>query len=261
MHAMDCMDVQRYVGMSSASAYTQLLLAHERTQRVSVFRYRTPPSLQQRIQLTPIEQSLISQALTLRKSTRLPFWNALFTACVMDQTHTPQLVGEAFFHNGPGEAVTYDRDAVEAGVLEELVRDDAPNVGLSSEVRDAEDRVWYLQLLDFHCGISLHNETLAALVCSHLMPDGYLLIDSGDSYHACGFELVTAKARLHMLGKALLAAPIVDSHYIAHQLQQDASSIRISKGGKVSRGPFVVRAWVPNACDEECVASDHTSIE
>ena len=245
MHAMNGLDVQRYVGMSAASAYTQLLLTHLRVQRISVFRYRSPPSLQQRIQLTSADQLLIDQALTLRKSARLPFWNALFSACLLSETHTPQLVGAAFFHSGPGEAVVYDRDAVEAGVLEELARQGAANVGISSEVSDAEGCVWHLPLLDFHCEVSPHNEALAALVCSHLMLDGYLLIDSGDSYHACGFKLFTSEERVRMLGKALLTAPVVDSHYVAHQLQQDASSIRISKGGKASRGPFVVRAWAP----------------
>jgi hypothetical protein len=237
--------VERYIGMSSASAYTQLLLTHLRVQRVSVFRYRSPPSLQQRIQLTSPELLLIDQALALRRSTRLPFWNALFTVCLLSETHTSQLVDAAFFHGGPGEAVAYSRNAVEAGVLEKLTLQGAANVGISSEVRDASGCVWHLPLLDFHCEISPQNEALAALVCSHLMPDGYLLIDSGDSYHACGFALSTSEERVHMLGKALLTAPIVDIHYIAHQLQQDASSIRISKGGKASRGPFVVRAWAP----------------
>lgn len=245
MQAITDPDVQCYVGMSAASAYTRLLLTHLCVQRVSVFRYRSPPLLQQRIQLTSAEQSLIDQALALRRGTHLPFWNALFTACLLGEAHTAQLVGAAFFHNGPGEAVAYDRDAVEAGVLEVLVRDGVANLGLSSEVRDADGCVWHLPLLDFHCEVSPHNEALAALVCSHLMPDGYLLIDSGDSYHACGFKLLMPKERVHMLGKALLTAPIVDSHYIAHQLQQDTSSIRISKGGKALRGPFVVRAWTP----------------
>lgn len=245
MHTMNGPDVQRYVGMSAASAYTQLLLTHLRVQYVSVCRYRSPPSLQQRIQLTSPDLLLIDQALALRKSTRLPFWSALFTTCLLNETHTPQLVGAAFFHSGPGEAVAYDRDAIEAGALEELARQGAANVGISSEVRDASGAAWHLPLLDFHCDVSPHNEELAALVCAHLMPDGYLLIDSGDSYHACGFELSTPEERVHMLGKALLTAPIIDIHYIAHQLQQDASSIRISKGGKASRGPFVVRAWSP----------------
>lgn len=234
-----------WVGMSAAGAYTRLLLAHGCVQRVAIFRYPSHPPLQQRFRPSGEEQCLIDQALDLRKRASLPFWNALFGACLLAQAHTPGLIDAAFFHNGPGEAVAYDRNALEAGVLEELVRSGATNVGLSSEVRDVEDRIWHLALLDFHCDISPQNESLAALLCSHLMPEGYLLVDSGDSYHACGFGLLTIQGRVRMLGKALLAAPVVDAQYIAHQLQQDASSIRISKGGKASRRPIVVRASGP----------------
>jgi hypothetical protein len=35
------------------------------------------------------------------------------------------------------------------------------------------------------------------------------------------------------------------SHYIAHQLQQGANSIRISRGGKAFSSPVLVRAWAP----------------
>lgn len=238
--------VERYVGMSSADAYTQILLMHRHVQRAAVFRYHSPPPLQRRIQLTSDEQSLVDRAISLRKSTHLPFWHALFATFLQGESHTDQLIEAAFYHNGPGEVVGYDRNEVEAGALIELAQRGEKNLGLSSWVSDADGRVWHLPLLDFHCEISPSNELLAARVCSRLMPEGYLLIDSGDSYHACGLELHTPEQRVHMLGMALLAMPAVDGHYIAHQLLQDVSSIRISKGGKASREPCVVRAWVPN---------------
>lgn len=237
-------DVARYVGMSAVDAYMHLLAEH-RVQRISVFEYNSPPSLQRRIQISPTEKELIDQALKLRQTTQLPFWNCLLTTCLLSGTHTSNLVEAVFFHNGPGKATSYDRSAIETGLVENLVRGDVRNFGLSSEVRDVNGYERHLQLMDFHCEISTQNEALADLVCRHLMPDGFLLVDSGDSYHACGFRLLMAEERVRMLGKALLAAPIVDSHYIAHQLQQGASSIRISKGGKEFRDPRVVRAWGP----------------
>lgn len=236
------LDTQSLVGLAAADAYTKIILSHGNVQRVSVYEYSSPPSLQQRINVTPGEQFLIDQALVLRKDTKLPFWNALFAAYLQSQTHSPELIGAAFFHNGPGEPVAYDRVAIETRTLEALARSGQRNLGLSSLVHDEIGHVWHLPLLDFHCDISPHNEDLAALICSHVMPDGFILIDSGDSYHACGTALLSPEGRIQMLGRALLAAPVVDGHYIAHQLQQEASSIRISKGGKASRSPVVVRA-------------------
>lgn len=236
------LDTRSLVGLAAADAYTKIILSHGSVRRVSVYQYSSPPTLQQRIAITPNEQLLIDQALVLRKDTKLPFWNALFAACLQSQTHSSELIGAAFFHNGPGVPVAYDRIAIETGALEELAQSGQRNLGLSSLVHDDQGHAWHLPLLDFHCDISSQNEELAALICSHVMPGGYILIDSGDSYHACGTSLLSPGERIQMLGKALLAAPVVDGHYIAHQLQQEASSIRISKGGKASRSPVVVRA-------------------
>jgi hypothetical protein len=81
-------DAKSYIGMSAAGAYTRLLLAHAHVQRVAVFRYASPPPLQQRLRPSNEEQLLIDQALALRKNAPLPFWNALFGACLLAQTHT-----------------------------------------------------------------------------------------------------------------------------------------------------------------------------
>jgi len=242
MISTEFMDAQSWIGLPASTAYTRLLLSESRVQRFSVFKYCAPPPLQQRIQMTEADQSIVEHALQLRRTTHLPFWNAMFASCLLREVYSDQLVAAAFFHNGPGESIDYVRRDLERGVLDEVAEGGGGNVGLSSAVRDGDLHLWHLALLDFRCEISPKNESLVALVCSHLMPHGYLLIDSGDSYHACGLGLLSAEERVHMLGKALLAAPIVDSHYIAHQLQQPASSIRISRGGKTLRCPRVVRA-------------------
>jgi hypothetical protein len=247
MTSTEFTDAQSWVGLPASTAYTRLLLSDPRVQRFSVFKYRTPPTLQQRIQMTEADKAIMEHALELRRTAHLPFWNAMFASCLIRGTYSDELVMAAFFHNGPGESVEYARSDLEGGVLNELAETGGGNVGLSSAVRDANLQVWHLALLDFRCDISPKNEALAALVCSHLMPQGYLLIDSGDSYHACGLTLLSAEERVHMLGKALLAAPIVDSHYIAHQLQQPESTIRISRRGKTSRGPRVVRVSLQQA--------------
>lgn len=245
MQISNSLDMNQIVGLSAAKAYEQLLLAHAQASQVELFRYRTPLSLQNRIKLSSSEQALIDRALEIRKSIGLPFWSAVFTSALLGEALTSQLVEAALFHNGPGEAVEMSRTEIEEGSIERVVRSGAKNVGLSSKVRDFEGVEWHLALLDFHCDVSSQNESLAALICQNLMPSGYFLIDSGDSYHACGIELLAPMGRIRMLAKALLMAPIVDSNYIAHQLQQDLSTIRVSVGGKASREPYVVRAWAP----------------
>jgi hypothetical protein len=57
--------------------------------------------------------------------------------------------------------------------------------------------------------------------------------------------MVSDEGRIHMLAVALLASPIVDARYVAHQLLQDSSSIRISRGGKLGKVPVIIDAWEP----------------
>ena len=233
------------IGKPAAFAYTALLLSHSRVQQIHVFKYRSPPPLQQRIAMTATEQGIIEHALELRRAVCLPFWNAVFAACLIRQQHTPALLSAAFFHSGPGSETPYQRRDLENGLLDQVSGDAARNVGLSSEVRDASGQSSHLGLLDFHCDISSRSEAIVNDICREVMPGGYLILDSGDSYHACTLELLTPEQRVRMLGKTVLATPVVDSSYIAHQLQQDASSIRISKGGKTNKKPVVIQAWRP----------------
>lgn len=234
--------IRSFVGLSAACAYTRLL-SLLKVQRATILRYSSPPPLQSRVELTQDDQSLIQDALKIRQETKMPFWNALFSAALVRQYHSPGLVSAAFFHNGPGEPEPLQMSKIESGLLKGVAETEN-NVGLSSEVYDSNGIVKHIPMLDFHCEISPHNEALADLVCEHLMPHGHLLIDSGDSYHACGLSLISCEQRFQMLGKALLVAPVVDSFYIAHQLQQPTSSIRISKGGRARVEPKVVRAFV-----------------
>jgi hypothetical protein len=92
--------------------------------------------------------------------------------------------------------------------------------------------------------VSPGNKTVINQICRRVMPQGFLLLDSGGSYHACSLTLVSDVDRIHMLAKALLASPIVDARYVAHQLL-DSNSIRVSQGGKTGRVPIVIDAWTP----------------
>lgn len=84
--------------------------------------------------------------------------------------------------------------------------------------------------MDLHCEVSARNHGVVLRVCRHVMPQGFLLLDSGGSYHACGMTVTSDEGRIHTLGEALLASPTVDARYVAHQLLQESSSIRISLG-------------------------------
>lgn len=247
MSALTQSDLNALLGQPAAVAYRVLLLAQPILQQWSVFRYSSPPTLQQRVPITAAEQAVIDQALEIRELTKIPFWHAVFGACLLRGYCTNSLLQGAFFHNGQGTRTDYDRAALAADMLDTVTGGEQANIGLGSKIIDSDGVAWHLNLLDFHCDIGAANTRIVHSICRELMPQGFLILDSGDSYHAAGIQPVSPEQRIQMLGKALLASPVVDVPYVAHQLQQDSSSIRISKGGKAKKYPIVVDAWCPDA--------------
>jgi hypothetical protein len=235
-------ELRSLIGQSAACAYKTILLSHP-IERVEIFNYQSPPKLQQRVELTEEEHALIGEALKLRASSRIPFWDALFSVSLNSGVFTDSLLSAAFFHNGQGSMTVHDREAVESGILERITVGNQQNVALGSKVVLLANREAHVGLLDFHCDISDTNTKIVHKICRELMPDGFLILDSGDSYHACASSLQSPNERIAMLGKALLVSPIVDAQYVAHQLQQGSSSIRMSRGGKAKKFPTVVDAW------------------
>lgn len=79
---------------------------------------------------------------------------------------------------------------------------------------------------------------MVAAVCRRVMPHGFLLLDSGDSYHACGIALLAGQERPEFLGRSLFFSPIVDSAYVAHQLVQPMRNSHFGRrpASKVPRG-------------------------
>ena len=238
-------DVNSLVGLTAPVVYTSVFLANQKSSILTLCKYTTPLSLQERVVMTLYERVIIEKALDIRKSHKLPFWEAIFYACIEAGDCRDTLLEATLFHNGMGTLQNHTRNEVESGILSRIANDEARNVGLSSEVvMDTGDR-HHLMFIDFHCAITEDNTDLVHRVCRHLMPQGFVILDSGDSYHATSLELGTNDERIKLLGRALLLTPIIDSRYIAHQLQQNASSIRISRGGKCEQFPVAIGVYKP----------------
>jgi hypothetical protein len=231
--------------MEAAAAYRALLLDHTEMQGATLFRYDAPPRMQERILLTDVELDLIELANRTRAGTGVPFWEALFATCSIEERCTDPILTATFFHNGQGEAQQISRMDIEKGVIQSAARDARRIVALGSRLDGVKGTLGHLIFLDLHCEVSPGNKTVVHQICRHVMPQGFLLLDSGGSYHACSLTLVSDVDRIHMLAKALLASPIVDARYVAHQLLQDSNSIRVSQGGKTGRVPIVIDAWTP----------------
>jgi len=236
---------QQLIGMDAATAYRTLILKHPEIQGVTLFQYDAPPQMQERVPLTEVESELIERANRMRRGTGVPFWEALFATCSVEELCTDSIVAATFFHNGQGVPQNISRQEIEDGMMESAAREARRTVALGSRLVGEEGHLGHLNFLDLHCPVSPGKHTIVHRVCRHVMAQGFILLDSGGSYHACSVTLVSNEDRIQTLSKALLASPIVDARYVAHQLLQDSNSIRISRGGKAGKMPIVIDAWAP----------------
>jgi hypothetical protein len=236
---------QQLIGMEAASAYRRLLLGHAEVQGATLFQYEPPPQMQERIPMTNVERELVERANRMRQGTGVPFWEALFATCTVEGRCPDPVLAAAFFHSGQGIAEHVSRQQIEDGIMEVTSRNARRTIALGSRLSGVNGYLGHVNFLDLHCEVSVGNHSLVHRVCREVMPQGFLLLDSGGSYHACGSTVVSDAGRVRMLATALLASPIVDARYVAHQLLQDSSSIRISQGGKMDRVPMIIDAWAP----------------
>lgn len=111
-------------------------------------------------------------------------------------------------------------------------------LAVCSRCTRADGTVGHLPMLDFRaeaCNKSAATARTLELIAKALIaihaPEG-VVINSGNSYHYYGFELVTeAKWRKFMLN-CLLLEPFVDVRYIAHRLLSGGAALRITSSSE-----------------------------
>ncbi|MFC5576930.1 hypothetical protein ACFPOA_02740 [Lysobacter niabensis] len=226
------MDLNTSIAVGSAAhvAYAAIIHSHKEVESIELCRYRSPPPLQSRIELTDRERDLVANAVVKRQDGVTSFWQGVFASALELGWCSQAVVEAALFHNGPGDIQSIPVSSFGES-LEVIFDPDERNVGLSSKLtlRDGTSR--HLAMLDFRCEVGEASLAILEKICDALYEGGYVVVDSGHSYHACGMRIVTPSKRIEFLSKALIFSPIIDVAYLSHQLRQEFSTIRISRGG------------------------------
>jgi hypothetical protein len=97
-----------------------------------------------------------------------------------------------------------------------------------------DNKEYHLPLIDFKIG-EWNNELLSDIVYKPKIP--FFLFESGSSYHGYSSILITHNEWIYYLGKLLLlnkrqSKEIVDSSWIAHSLQRNFCTLRLSNNCK-----------------------------
>jgi hypothetical protein len=211
---------------TSVAVIREILDGHKQIRYIHVVEFPLKPVLQDRFELTQAEEHQIAKALELRELLGLPFWDALLLTCLSNSDFSRRLLEQVKAHNSDNAVRRLSAQGLE--LEDHLTRHAGANIAFSSKVVLNAGEIRHLPMLDFHCPNTAVNLSLSCAVIQQLeIGPGYLL-ESGDSYHFYGSALLTPDEYVRFMGLALHYSPIVDKGWIAHQLREMASALRIT---------------------------------
>jgi hypothetical protein len=252
-----------WLGLSAADFAGELIAAHQGIDIVRVvhaprisarglecaqnvvgefFERRSSKDVGDRVQ-PPGDCALLLSAADLQRDVPMPLWEAVLRRIL---EHPEWLESSLFSVAGihdrlPDVRSDLPRAAVLRGALASAAAEcrDDQIVVLTSELEMTDGTVVHIPMLDFACPDSEQNLRVVERVLAELGEPGAILA-SGSSFHFYGSQLLTEPERLRFLARALLFAPIVDSRWVAHDLLERASSLRISRHERTHEYPLVV---------------------
>lgn len=227
--------------MSALDLVCELVTRNSLVDAIYLFKPIASPPIQDNAALTEDERILIADALDLRASTCLPFWECLLQLISVRDVAAPTLLTLAKRHNrqsDTAELILRERVTVEGlvALVDSLAR--GTTLALSSRVRCSDGVKRHIPMLDFHCRESAHNDLLVRQIAEALEIKGYLA-HSGQSYHFYGAQLISEDELIQFLSKSLLYCPVIDRAWIAHQLIERACGLRISPGKNYTGYPTI----------------------
>ena len=182
------------------------------------------------------EKRQIERAMDIRAHHYFPFWDCLCSTFINNEGYSKRLLGLVFRHNYNNDVVSIPRGQFPQ--IQELLAQGRP-YAILSKVLSADGKAYHLPLIDFHCDSADVNVQLAVDLLEIIgIGPGYLL-DSGESFHFIGTQLIEAADFGPYLGRLSMFSPIVDKSWIAHQLIEGSCALRITQKRAVV--PSVVR--------------------
>jgi len=226
----------------------QILARNPSVQSIQLREIALSRSLQERIDLTIEERTLIAASLELKEALHLPFWDCLLREC-MDRSvaHTRLFVEAQHHQTNKNEGITIETARVSAEQLRELasgIRGENM-LAISSLVSCSDGGQKHIPMLDLHCRVSHQNQDIVEEVVNLLDIGGGYILESGKSYHFYGVRLLSTDDLSSFLARALLFGPIVDRAWIAHQMIETSCALRISPRQLSGNPPMLVSTLRP----------------
>ena len=177
------------------------------------------------------EQTMFENAMSLKESYRLPFWNGIMISAFNNPNYSTKILESSLRHNPINNLVYIDRDSIDSSL--------SLSYAFCSKVRMTDGDILHIPQMDFHINPSIDNLRVVNDVCTFLKLGRGWILNSGESYHFIGSSPISWKCLSTILYTAIVFNPIVDTIWISHQLREGCCSLRI--GEKYGVFPEVVQ--------------------
>jgi hypothetical protein len=187
--------------------------------------------VQSAIESNAKDQAQIELALAIREEHKFSFWDSLCSVFIDRENYSKRLLKKVFHHN-----YNYEVNSVTSFDFLDgfLPGKKTQKYAISSKVIMSDGRVCHVPLIDFHCQVSAPNQRLVQDVLNTLDIGPGLLLDSGNSYHFIGMNLIEMDMFGCFIGKLIMFNPIIDKSWAAHQLIEGYCALRVTeKNGRV----------------------------
>lgn len=231
------------LGMPAPEVYTALIASWSHVREVAIAKYTTPPPIQKRARLSTEEQRLVEMAAQSRENGRLSYLEILLEMCVKADHTIDGILDAVAYHQPHTENRKWlSKEDVLDGKLISLCESSSSNTPLAvlSRVKVDSGTSCHIPLLDLHVEKSQRSLRIVALLAQKLLNGQYTILETTRSYHIVGTHLFNEEERIRFLSKAILFSPITDHAYIAHQLMEFESALRITGRGQQGDVPNLI---------------------
>lgn len=199
---------------------------HKEIKEFSFCRLHPQVLLQQRVEFSDVEKHQFDRAMELRNKTRMPFWDSIMLTSFDNPSYSKKFLEAAKMHNPNIEMLNISNDNMLDERLKQLRGE---NYGWNSLITLQNGETAHIPLFDLHVPSSENNIRLVieTMHCLGLY-NGYIL-NSGESYHYIHNDVYSTTKYHEMMKTALFYCPIIDRLWLAHQMKNGSSTLRIGK--------------------------------
>lgn len=212
--------------MDLACVISEITLKNPSISEITLKEFPPRGVLQDRLILEPYEKITINNALRVRSDHKFPFWDSLLSTYMDGSSYSSRLLSEVLYHNKFVKKIVINKLEFES-IAQVLAENEHRSLALSSKVKTVGNKYMHIPMLDFHIPIIGTFPKIILEIIGLLGQKKGVFLESGESYHYYGTELMTYKELLKFLGKALRFSPIIDRAWISHQIEEKSCALRV----------------------------------